>query len=206
MASVTPSWSDNVSVIAATTVSAGGTARGTIDLRSKIGAYITLWAGRKGSTAPGTAWQALIRRVNNNGTASPGGISSPVSYTSGTASGNNTTINADAAAGATSIVVAANTGVAVGDLLCIYDSSFTRLEFVRVSKFSGTTLTLDAPLLYAHTAAQADNVTRVAEMFGPTFVPGGSLIEVVFDYGAAASGADYVVLAKAQTYDSDTIA
>lgn len=203
---VTPTWTDNVSVIAATTVANTGTARGTIDLRSKAGAYITIWIGRKGTTAPGASILGLIRRVLNNGTATPGGTSTPVSFSSGTAAINQTTINADASAAATSIVVASGTGFVAGDQICIYDSGFTRLEFARVSRVSGTTLYLDAPILYAHTAAQADNVSRQADFFGPVWIAGGSLVEVVVDYGTTATGSDVVVLAKAQTYDSDSIA
>ena len=72
MATATPNWTDNVSVIAAATLAAGNKARGTIDLRSKFGAFLFVRLGRKGSTAPGSAIQALARRVLNNDGA--GGI------------------------------------------------------------------------------------------------------------------------------------
>ena len=49
-------------------------------------------------------------------------------------------------------------------------------------------------------------MTRIADVFPQIWLQGGSLWELVVDYGAASSGADYVIEAKAQTYDSDTIA
>ncbi len=38
MATATPNWADNISVIAAPTLAAGNKTRGTIDPRSKFGA------------------------------------------------------------------------------------------------------------------------------------------------------------------------
>ena len=72
MATATPSWTDNVSVISATTLAAGSKTRGTLDLRSKFGAFLFVRLGRKGSTAPGSAIQVQVRRVLNNDGA--GGI------------------------------------------------------------------------------------------------------------------------------------
>ena len=75
-----------------------------------------------------------------------------------------------------------------------------------MSKVVASTLVMDSPLGFAHTAAQADNVTRQADVFSPVWLHGGALWEAVIDYGAATSGADYVAQALAQVYDSDTIA
>lgn len=200
----TPTWTDNVAVLGPTTVAFGGSARGTIDLRAKQGATLFYWIGRKGATAPAAAIAVETRRVVNNGTATPGGVTSVLApFSSTTGASNATTVNADAAAGATTLGIASATGFVAGDFVCIYDSGFTRLEFARVSKVVSTTLTLDAPLLYAHSAANADAVTRAADRFTASVFPGGSLVEVVFDYGAAGSGSDVVVLCKAQTYDLD---
>ena len=74
-----------------------------------------------------------------------------------------------------------------------------------MSKVSGSTLVLDDNLGFTHTAAQADNVTRIADVFPPVWLQGGTLWEVVVDYGAAGSGADYVVQVLGQVYDSDSI-
>ena len=206
MATATPVWTDNVSVIAAATLAAGNKTRGTLDLRSKFGAMIFLRLGRKGATAPASAIQAQIRRVINNDGA--GGIhpGAPIPLAGSTSTGQSTTVNSDSNSGQNVLNVASVTNFAAGDMICIYDTSFARLEFHRVSKVSGSTLVLDDNLGYTHTAAQADNVTRMADVFAPVWLNGGSLWEVVVDYGASASGSDYVVECKAQTYDSDTIA
>jgi hypothetical protein len=206
MASATPVWTDNVSVIAAATVAAGNKTRGTIDLRSKFGAFLFVRLGRKGSTAPGSGIQVQVRRVLNNDGA--GGIhpGASIPLAGSTTTGQATTVNADSASGQAVLNVASVTNFAAGDVICIYDSGFSRLEFQRVSKVSGSTLVLDDNLGFTHTAAQADNVTRIADVFAPVWLAGGSLWELVVDYGGTGTGADYVVEAKAQTYDSDSIA
>ena len=206
MATATPNWTDNVSIIAASTLAAGNKTRGTLDLRSKFGAFLFVRLGRKGSTAPASAIQVQVRRVLNNDAA--GGIhpASPVPLAGSVSTGQATTVNADSASGQSVLNVASVTNFAAGDVICIYDSGFTRLEFQRVSKVSGSTLVLDDNLGYTHTAAQADNVTRIADVFPPIWLHGGTLWEVVVDYGASGSGADYVVQVLGQTYDSDTVA
>ena len=206
MATATPVWTDNVSVISAATLAAGSRTRGTIDLRSKFGAFLFVRLGRKGATAPASAIQVQIRRVLNNDAA--GGIhpGAPIPLAGSATTGHATTVNADSASGQNVLNVAAVTGFAAGDTITIYDSGFARLEFHRVSKVSGSTLVLDDNLGFTHTAAQADNVTRMADVYPPVWLAGGSLWEAVADYGASASGADYVVEARAQTYDSDAIA
>ena len=206
MASVIPVWTDNVSVISAVTLSFGNTARGTIDLRAKFGAMLMVRLGRKGSTAPSASIKVQIRRIVDNGAAGglhPGAV---VPLASSTLSGQATTVNVDSAAGQPVLNVASVTGFAAGDICCLYDAAFTRLEFARVSKIAASTLVMDSPLGFAHTAAQADNVTRQADVFSPVWLHSGALWEVVVDYGAATSGADYVAQALAQTYDSDSIA
>jgi hypothetical protein len=51
MATVTPVWTDDVSVIAATTLAAGNKTRGTIDLRSKFGAFLFVRRRRFGRSS-----------------------------------------------------------------------------------------------------------------------------------------------------------
>src|SRR6266568_4214837 len=99
MATATPNWTDNVSVIAAATLAAGNAARGTIDLRSKFGAMLSVRLGRKGATAPGSAIQVQVRRVLNN--AAAGGIhpGASIPLAGSTASGNSTTVNSDSNSG-----------------------------------------------------------------------------------------------------------
>jgi hypothetical protein len=62
-------------------------------------------------------------------------------------------------------------------------------------------LTFDNDLQYTHTSAQADLVGE-ATVLSPIWLDGGSLWEVIFDYGDDAAGASVVVEVTAQTYDS----
>src|SRR2546421_8152965 len=103
MATATPNWTDNVSVIAAATLASGTRTRGTIDLRSKFGAFLFVRLGRKGSTAPGSAIQVQIRRVLNNDGA--GGIhpASASPLQSGTTTGQSTTVALDSSSGQNSL-------------------------------------------------------------------------------------------------------
>lgn len=206
MARITPNWTDNVEIIAPVSVSALGLAvRGTLDLRSKLGARIFCRIGRLQTTALATGIGVYIRPVFNNDGAL-GSHPAYLSYYSQYAVTVVPTINSDAAAGATSIVVSSGTSMAADDTICITDATFTRLEFKTVTRVSGTTLYLDSPLNYAHTAAQADKVSRLSDCFPAVTVPGGSLYEVIFNYGRVATGGNVVVCAHAQTYDSNTSA
>ena len=204
MAVATPTFTDNVSVIAPTSVAAGGLTSGSIDLRTKKGAWLFIAVGRQGATVPAAAMQIKVRRVLNNGTA-PSLKNIYVAFASTITANNATTVNVDSASGQLTLGVASATGVVAGDDWCIYDTALTRLEFATVSKVSGTTITFDDNLQYTHTSAQADNVARYADRFTPIWLEGGSLYTVTADYGAAATGSNIVVRAFAQTYDSDLI-
>jgi hypothetical protein len=96
------------------------------------------------------------------------------------------------------------TSLAAGDIICIQDSGggVTRLEWARISKISGSVLTLDAPLQFAHTLAQADTVRNKSDVFEPIWVDGGSLYSVIFDYGDDAAGDSVTIQAMAQIWDS----
>jgi hypothetical protein len=188
-------------------LSRGSTSRGTIDLRSKIGAYIFPKIGRGGATALTNGVNVLIRRVLNNDTAQVGGVH-PVGInllSIATAANLNTTVDADSNSGQAVLNVASTTTVVAGDIICIQDSGggVTRLEWHRVSKVSaGVSVTLDRNLQYTHTGAQADTVRNKADVFSPVWVDGGSLVEVIFDYGDDSAGESVTVQALAQSWDS----
>jgi hypothetical protein len=212
---VTASFTDNVSVVAAAVLARGSTARGTLDLRAKFGAYLFIKIGRGGTTALTNGVDVLLRRMLNNGAAGtvggvhPAGI--PLLSSTVACNGNTTIAGTNVAAGDVEIHTAAVTNFAAGDLICIQDAGggVTRLEWARVSKLtvaSGTGLTLDSPVLFAHTTAQADTVRNKADVFAPVWLAGGSLYEVIFDYGDDAAGESVTVSALAQSYDSDNIA
>lgn len=216
MSTITPSYTDNVSVVAAAVLARGSLARGTLDLRTKIGAYLFVKMGRGGTTGLTNGVAILIRRVLNNNTATPGGahpggVMLPSSYV---ACNGNTTVNGTCGPAVTGyeneLITVAVTNFAVGDIICIQDADagVTRLEFHRVAKLTihtGTGLTLDRWLQYAHTAAQADTVRNKADVFMPVWIEGGSLYEVIFDYADDAAGESVTVQCLAQTHDSNSV-
>ena len=204
----TPVWTDNVSVVSAQVLARGSTVRGTLDLRSKYGAYIFGKVGRGGTTGLTNGCNFIVRRVLNNDTAAAGAIHPEgFNFLSQSAGAVSTTVNVDASTGATELKLASIASIAVGDYLCIQDSGggVTRLEWARVAKLtvaSGTGVTLDRGLHFAHTAAQADTVRTKADAFPAFWIDGGSLWEVVFDYADDAAGDSVTVHCAAQTLDS----
>lgn len=209
MPTITPGWTDNVNVVSAAVLALGSTARGTLDLRTKKGADLFIKIGRGGTTGLTNGVNVLIRPVLNNDTATAGGAHpGGIDLLSSTVAAVGTTVSSDSAAGQAVLTVASGTGIVAGDLLCIQDSGggVTRLEWQRVSKISGGTVTLDRFLQFAHTAAQADTVRDQSDVFPPIPIRGGTLWEVIFDYGDDAAGESVTVQCKAQTYDSDTVA
>lgn len=205
MATTTPTWTDNVSVIAAAVLARGSTSRGTLDLRAKRGAYVLIRIGRGGTTALTNGADVLIRRtINNDAAIHPAPTPHLVTSIAAAAS---TTVDADSNSGQADLNVTSESGFAAGDLICIQDSGggVTRLEFARVSKVASGVLTLDANLKTSHTGAQADTVRNKSDLWS-VWIDGGATYEVVIDYGDDAAGESLTVEVKAQTYDSDTTA
>lgn len=203
MATITPTFTDNVSVIAAANLARGSTTRGTIDLRAKRGAFIFLGIGKQGTTALTNGVNAIVRRtINNDGTIHPAPVAE---FVSEIAAASSTTINGDSNSGQAAVNVASESGFAAGDIFCIVDAAFTpsRLEFHRVSKVASGVVTADVNLKTSHTAVQADRVVNKASAW-VAWVDGGATYEVVFDYGDDSAGEAVTVVAYAQTYDSDS--
>lgn len=212
----TPVWTDAVVVIAPTLMKsvAGGTpirVRGTIDLRGKFGARLFCKLGRLATTVLANAINVYVRPVLNNGVV---GSNLPFTHPTGSMFQSQvavtvcpTVATTNRAAGDFLLTLSATTSIVAGDVVCISDSggtTFTRTEFKTVESVSSPTLTFTEGLDYAHTTAQADICSRLADVFSPVFLSGGSLWEVIFDYGQVATGGDVVVMAHAQTYDSNS--
>jgi len=209
---ISPNWTDSIAVIAPTKLSAStGYARGTIDLRSKRGAKLFCKLGRLTTTVLATAINVYVRPLINGGVAA-----ATIPYTHPTAPQFQSqiavtvcpTVNTNALAGAKSLTLSAGTSIVAGDIICISDSggtTFNRLEFKTVSKVVTNVLTLAEPLEFDHSSANADIVSRLADVFPYIPLAGGSVYEVIFDYQVSATGGDVVVLAHAQSYDTDTV-
>lgn len=210
---VTPVWTDAIEVVAAQKiVAAAASVRGTIDLRSKFGARLFCKIGRLTTTVLAAAINVYVRPVLNNGAV---GTNIPFTHPTGPTFQSQIavtvcpTVATTAAAGDKTLELSSGTSMAEGDVICISDSggtTFARTEFKIVSKVATNTLTLASGLDYAHTSGQADIVSRLADVFTPIILPGGSLYEVVFDYSRSATGGDVVVMAHAQRYDSNSVA
>jgi len=205
---ITPSWSEST-VITPQVLARGSTLRATLDLRTKHGARLLIRLGRGGTAALTNGVDVLIRTLWNNDVAAGGPHPASVSpQLSQTAAANSTTVDADSASGQAVLNVASTTGFVAGDFICIQDSGggVTRLEFQRISKITNPgasgELNMDRPLAFTHTAAQADTVRNKSDAWTP-WLPGGSLYEVIFDYGDDAAGDSVTVEVRAQTYDQD---
>lgn len=210
---ITTTWTDAVVVVTPTLISAAGASvRGTIDLRTKLGMRLFIKIGRLATTVLAAAIDVYVRPVLNNGVT---GSNLPFTHPTGPMFQSQiavtvapTVATTDRAAGVKLLTLSATTSIVAGDVICISDSggtTFTRTEFKIVSSVSSPTLTLVEGLDYAHTAAQADIVSRLADVFGPINLAGGSLYEVIFDYGKSATGGNVVVMAHAQSYDSNLV-
>lgn len=77
----------------------------------------------------------------------------------------NTTLNGAVSAAATTFTVTSATNISVGDVLYLGDTSTANWELVRVKGVSGTTITPEDAVTYAHANSAA--VTDQAEMVSP---------------------------------------
>ncbi len=209
MPSITPSWTDTATnIVAIASLARNAVVSGTIDLRSKFGAFLFICVGKTGTTALTNGVEVRVNRtINNNGRGHP---SSHAALGPGAfAAAQSTTVNADSASGQNILNVASTTSWAQGDYLLIVETGggFTRAEWARVARVTDAThLLLDRNLQFTHTAAQADTVRNKADIYSPVWCPGGSVYEVIFDYGDDAAGDSVIVECTAQTYDSDAVA
>lgn len=204
MPTLTPTFTDNVSVVAAATLARNATTSGTIDLRSKRGAWLFIRVGRTGTTALTNGVDVLVRRtLNANAISQPCPVAS--FRTQYAAAQTTTCATSDSASGQAVVTVASTTSFAAGDYL-IFNQGGAREEFARVARVtSSTAFLLDRNLTYTHTSSAADTIYNKADAW-TIWIDGGSYIEVVFDYGDDAAGDSVRVECKAQTYDSDTLA
>jgi hypothetical protein len=216
MATFTPSWTDTAATVVSPQILArGSTVRGTIDLRSKVGAWVFIGVGRGGTTALTNGVNVEVRRtLNNDGKLMPG--SPYAAFLTDTAAAYLKQINNGAgyAAGAVDMVLDGTGTPAADEDLCFFglttapDSSangdaLTSIEFCRVSKFVTATVTVDAGIK----VAKVDNeyLTNKANLWS-VWCEGGSVYELVFDYGDDAAGEKVGVVAYSQTMDSVTSA
>ena len=196
-----PHYNAPQNMLAPVALASGAQVRGTLDLTDTIGALVKVGILKAAATQPQYAITWKLRRVMKGGLAIPGGpnfpaLVNPSSTITGTVA--NTTVSGTGAAGASTLPVTATANIAAGAKVAIFDAAYARLEVhVVQSIITDTSITLDSPLMYAHTAAQADAVTSLAETWGPVWMEGGDLYDVVFNYPAG-TGSNQIVFAIAQ--------
>lgn len=206
--SLKPSFTDNVSIIAAQVLARAATLRGTWDLRTAKGGWVLAKFGRGGTTALASIGARLsCRRLLNNGAAGGGHPAGVPDLRSGITAATSTTVGSDSASGQAVLNATLGTGFLADQQICIQDSGggVTRLEWAYISKVSSNTITLDAPLQYTHTSAQADTIRNQADVFSPIWLDGGALWEVIIDYGQQSTGDSLTVQVLGQSYDYDAL-
>lgn len=214
MSTVTPVWTDNVTVLAAQVLAPNNIVRATLDLRTKAGAMVTAFVGRGGTGALSTGVRLEVRRtLNNDALKFPG--APVIARLSQIAAAIVKQINYGAgyAAGSTALVLD-GTGTPAADEdyfqwgtasdpsgLSNGDSLGTTWECLRAKSFATATITVEATK-----RAVSDNYYLTNKCDQWTFwVPGGATYEVVYDYYDSGSPQNVAVGAYGQTYDSDSI-
>lgn len=145
----------------------------TLDLTLKMGAWITAMIGRRVATALTRFGYVSIRPTLNDTLLIPSPLYDAISSTAAAIA---TTLNGATSIGDGTITLTSATSFAVGDTICISDSSATRVpEFNRVLSISGSVLTLERNLRVAHNSG--DDVVTMADV-QRIWLPGGDIYEI----------------------------
>jgi hypothetical protein len=208
MANTGPSWTDTgTTVVSPVALGRGNVRRNTIDLRSKFGAYLFLGVGRGGTTALSNGLNVEVRRtLNNGGILFPGAPHFAAITDSAAAYAKQINNGGGYAAETTAFAVDGTGTPAADDDLCFWGvtsvaadgTALPNLEFLRVSRFSSPTLTVDAGCKVAK--IDDELLTNKANCWS-VWCPGGCVYSVVFDYGDDAAGETVAVVCYAQIFD-----
>jgi hypothetical protein len=213
MATFTPVWTDSgTQVISPRCMARGTVVRGTIDLRTAFGAYLFAAIGRGGITALTNGVNFIARRVPNND-----GIhiaADTVNFTSSYAAAILKLINygSNYTSGVTAMVIDGTGTTIPGEVYCLWGqtsipadtTALSTLEFLRaVNTGSTTAITFDTATKQAHN--DNEYITNKADAWC-VWIPGGSVYEVIFDYGDDAAGESVAIVCYAQTYTNDVSA
>ena len=206
-----PSWTDTgATVVSPVALGRYEVERGTIDLRAKFGAYLFLGVGRGGTQPLINGVNVEVRRtLNNGGLLMPGAPHFAAITDTAAAFAKQINNGAGYPAGTYTFATDGSGTPAADEDLCFWGKTAVQsdgtalpdLEFLRVSKFSSPTLTVDSPCKRAK--INDELFTNKANCWS-LWCPGGCVYEVVFDYGDDAVGDAVAVAAYAQTYDQLT--
>jgi hypothetical protein len=203
MVTITPQFTLETVILAPATIALGATGRAVWDLTAKREGVASIQLARQGATALTTGVFVLLNRLGAYRTP----LFSPAMTTPGTACNGNTTVaTATSNAGQNEITLTAVTNFAINDYICITDAAYTRCEWHHVAKLTisaGTGLTLACPLLFTHTAAQADTVRNKADSLCFT-LPGGVIWEIILGHWNAA-GESITARILGTSYNTDGV-
>jgi hypothetical protein len=133
------------------------------DVSTKLAATVFAKLGRRSGTAFTAGWPNIRVELSGKSSGTDTWIPVAVFQPAVGATIVNTTLNGAVSAGATTFVVTSGTNITAGDVLFLGDPSTANYELVRVKSVSGTTVTPEEPVTYAH--ATAAIVTDQAETY-----------------------------------------
>jgi hypothetical protein len=149
----------------------------TLDLKTKIGAWLYIRMGRRLGTALTRAAYVLVRRSDNDTLVLPAQTFDVISQT---ATAQSTTVSTASAIGDQAVVLASIGTFAIGDTICLHSEgtgAYTpdRVEFARIINIATNTITVERPLRTAHSIG--DRVTNLADV-RQVYIPGGDIYEI----------------------------
>jgi hypothetical protein len=170
-----------------------------LDLRTVPGAFITTFIGRQSGTPTRAAYFA-ISPTNNNADVISLGTFDHVGQGPTTAC-SATTINQSGGLSTSqnTVTVAAAGSLAVGDRICVFNSTGTAVQWNRISGGSGTSWTVERNWRVAN--ANGDNFTNLADVL-KIWIPVGDQYEFRF---VNQSSIGYVCQLFAQVDNGETI-
>lgn len=135
------------------------------DVSTKLAATVFCLLGRRSGTAFTAGWPNIRVEVSGKSSGTDAWIPLPGATFQPAVGATivNTTLNGAVSAAATTFVVTSGTNILAGDVLFLGDPSTANYEIVRVKAISGTTVTPEEPVTYAH--ATAAIVTDQAETY-----------------------------------------
>lgn len=170
----------------------------TLDLKTKIGAWLYIRMGRRLGTALTRAAYVLVRRSDDDTLVLP---AQTFDVTSQIGAVQSTTVSTASAIGDSAVVLTAIGTFAIGDTICLHsdDTSANRVEFARITNIATNTITVERPFRTAHSIG--DRVTNLADV-RQVYIPGGDIYEIRC---INTSGQAIVFAVDAVTDNGDTI-
>jgi hypothetical protein len=150
----------------------------TLDLRTRVSAWMCVRMGRRVATALGRAAYVAIRRTHNGTLVVPAQTFDVVSQT---ATAISTTVATASVVGASTLALASGTGFVIGDTICLHSegvNAYTpdRVEFNRIIAIpTANSITVERPFRSEHNVG--DRVTNLADVRSYP-IPGGDIYEI----------------------------